>query len=59
MSKPDKLTLKKTESFIGKTSKGSEFVLMVEPVVGASPCEQLLAVITALQTVYAEQCEIL
>jgi hypothetical protein len=59
MSKPEKLTMKKMESFVGKTSKGSEFVLMVEPVVGLTPCEQLLAIITALQGVYASECEIL
>jgi hypothetical protein len=59
MSKPEKLTMKKMESFVGKTSKGSEFVLMVEPIPGGTPCEQLLAVITALQSVYSTECEIL
>jgi hypothetical protein len=59
MSKPSKLTMKKMESFVGKTSKGAEFVLMVDPTAELTPCEQLLAVINALQSVYATECEIL
>ena len=59
MSKPDKFKMKQMNSIVGKTSKGTDFVLMSEPSEGATPCEQLLAIITALQTVYSTECEIL